>query len=222
MTQHDQPPAPFGYQPAFHPGPYPYPAGRYPIETVTPNTLPAVWAPYGEAAQEEDENVFTKKIVGIPVWGWAAGLAVLGGGFYLYTQMKPGGALALAKNDDSEDESNEPAAVQPNRKWSPSRSSFGTKIDSFLKKNSVRGAKVYLDADDAAKSIKTPSPLITLRVPRSSPLHTNPEFIALCEADGLKPVETAEGVVGLYPGKGKMGKAWGKYIDDLRDEGQEI
>ena len=220
-------PPPFGYQPAFHQGPYPYPAGSYPVDIVNPNTQPAVWAPYNGqqgvgAEEDEDENILTKKVGPLPVWGWAAGLAILGiGGYYVYTQLQPGGALA--KNDESKDEDEDDAApVRPNGQWSPSRSGFGTQVDSFLKQNGIKGVKVFLDADDAAKVVKTPSPLVTLRTNRAAPLHTNPQFVALCEAEGLKPIETADNVVGLYPNRGKRGKAWEKYIDDLRDEGQSI
>jgi len=217
---------PFGFQPAFHQGPYPYPAGSYPLDTTNPNAVPIVWAPYqgqGVGVDDDDENILTKKVIGIPVWGWAAGLAVLGiGGYVVYKQMQPGGALAKNEDEDEGDEDDEESLRANKGKWSPSRAAFGTKIDTFLKKNGIRGAKVYTDADDAAKSIKTPSPLITLRVPRAVALHTNPAFVAMCEAEGLKPVETSDGIVGLYPGKGKMGKAWGTYVDDLRDEGQQI
>ena len=227
MTQPNQPP-PFGYQPAFHQGPYPYPAGSYPVDISNINSVPAMWAPYnGQQAvgteDDDSENVLTKKIAGVPVWGWAAGLAVLGiGGYYVYTQMQPGGALAKNEDEGESDTEEDEGALRANKGWGPSRGTFGTKIDSFLKKNGVKGVKVFTDADDAAKVVKTPSPLITLRTNRAAPLHTNPQFIALCEEDGLKPIETADNVVGLYPNKGERGKAWEKYIDDLRDEGQKI
>lgn len=219
---------PFGYQAAFHQGPYPYPAGSYPMDIVSPNTLPQTWAPYngqhGVGTEDDDnENVLTKKIAGVPVWGWAAGLAVLGiGGYVVYKQMQPGGMLAKNEDEDEDEAEEDEAELRANKKWKPSRGEFAPKIEAFLKKNGIRGVKIYTDADDAAKTIKTPSPLITLRAPRSAALHTNPAFVAVCEEDGLKPVETADGIVGLYPGKGVRGKAWGKYVDDLRDEGQEI
>lgn len=224
MNQPNNAPVPYGYQPAFQQGPYPYPAGSYPMDITHPNTAVAPWVnayPENGVGEDEDENLLTKKIAGLPVWGWGAIVAVVGiGGYVVYTQMQPGGMLA--KNEEPEGDEDEGKPVRPNGQWAPSRSGFGAEIDSFLKQNGIKGVKVMTDADDAAKLVKTPSPIITLRTNRSAPLHTNPQFIALCEEDGLKPIETADNVVGLYPSKGKRGKAWEKYVDDLRDEGQQI
>ena len=217
-----QPPVP--YQPAFQQGPYPYPAGTYPMDIVSPNTNPMPWAgPYHDpsAMGDDDDNILTKKYGGVPVWGWAIAAAAVGGiGFVVYKTVlqknEPGAPATSEADDDGESlERNKSGA------WAPSRSGFGSQIDDFLKEQKVRGAKVYIDADEAAKSIKTPSPLITLRVPRTASLAANPAFVTMCKAEGLKPVETAEGIVGLYPDKSKRGKAWEQYIDDLRDEGQQ-
>ena len=217
-----QPPVP--YQPAFHPGPYPYPAGTYPMDIVSPNTNPMPWAgPYHDpsAMGDDDENILTKKYGGVPVWGWAIAAAAVGGiGFVVYKTVlqknEPGAPATSEADDDGESlERNKSGA------WAPSRSGFGSQIDDFLKEQKVRGVKVYIDADEAAKSIKTPSPLITLRVPRTASLAATSAFVTMCKAEGLKPVETAEGIIGLYPDKSKRGKAWEQYTDDLRDEGQQ-
>jgi hypothetical protein len=236
MNQPNQPAPPFGYQPAFQQGPYPYPAGSYPVDITSPNSMPAVWpnAYYqqGVGVDDEDENILTKKIAGLPVWGWGTIAAVVGvGGWLVYKQMQPGGMLA--KNDDApdtdDDDDDEP--VQANKGWSPSRSRFGTHIDAFLKQNGIKGVKVYIDADDAVKAgVKTPSPLITMRTSKAAALHTNPQFIAMCEAEGLKPIETTDNIVGLYPnksakkhkGKADRGEMQENYINDLRDEGQKV
>jgi hypothetical protein len=241
MNQPNQPAPPFGYQPAFQQGPYPYPAGSYPMDITSPNSMPVVWpnAYYqqGVGVDDEDENILTKKIAGLPVWGWATIAAAGVGGWLLYKQMQPGGMLA--KNDpDSGDagpggDPDDGDAVEANKSgWSPSRSGFGAKIDAFLKDHKVRGARVYIDADDAAKAgLKTPSPLITVRTQKSHPLHTDAAFVAMCHEDGLNPIETSDNIVGLYPrkstkklkrGEHDRGAAWEKYIDDLRDEGQQI
>ena len=217
-----QPPVP--YQPAFHPGPYPYPAGTYPMDIVSPNTNPMPWAgPYHDpsAMGDDDDNILTKKYGGVPVWGWAIAAAAVGGiGFVVYKTVlqknEPGAPATSDADDDGESlERNKSGA------WAPSRSGFGSRIDDFLKEQKVRGAKVYIDADEAAKSIRTPSPLINMRVPQSVSLHTNPAFVALCAAEGLKPISTVDGIVGLYPNKSKRGKAWEQYTDDLRGDGQE-
>lgn len=216
------------YQPAFHPGPYPYPAGNYPMDIVSPNTNPMPWmGPYHDpsmSGDDDEENILTKKYGGVPVWGWALAAAAVGGvGFVVYQKvLKKNEPGSLVSNDrsDSDDDGD---SVERNRsgEWSPSRSGFGAQIDQFLKDQKIRGVKVYIDADEAAKSIKTPSPLITLRVPRTAGLVTHHSFITMCKTEGLRPVETADGIVGLYPDKSKRGKAWEEYIDALRDEGQQ-
>jgi len=234
MNQQQTPP--FGFQPAFHQGPYPYPAGSYPLDTTNPNAVPIVWAPYqgqGVGVDDDDESILTKKVIGIPVWGWAAGLAVLGiGGYVVYKQMQPGGMFAkdfsVAEGTAEDDEE----ALRANKgTWSPSRSRFGKQIDAFLKQHGIRGVRVYIDSGDAVKAgIKTPSPLITLRTQKSHSLHADAGFVALCNEEGLNPIETSDNIVGLYPykstkklkrGEQDRGKAYEGYIDDLRDEGQE-
>ncbi len=210
---------------AFPAGPYPYPAGRYPVDLTPINTPPIPWAgnyfpqtPVG--ADEDEENIFTKKVGGLPVYGWAIGVAVLGAGaYFLYQKYKEreDQERELAQNEEQQE-----AGLARNRGWSPSRSGFAEQIESFLKSNGIRGVRVYPDADEAARTIKNPSPLITMRVPRGSNLHANAQFVNMCRNEGLKPVETSEGIVGLYPDKGKKAKQWERYIDDLRDEGQKI
>jgi len=236
MNQQNNAPPPFGYQPAFPQGPYPYPAGSYPIDISNPNTVPVMWAPYhgqGVGVEDEDENILTKKIAGLPVWGWGAIAAVVGGGIFLYTQTKPGGMLAKNDAEPDEDDSDDDDEIESNRGgWSPSRSRFGKQIDAFLKQHGIlRGVRVYIDSGDAVKAgIKTPSPLITLRTQKSHSLHTDAGFVALCNEEGLNPIETSDNIVGLYPykstkklkrGEQDRGKAYEGYIDDLRDEGQE-
>lgn len=242
-----QPAPPFGYQPAFQQGPYPYPAGSYPVDITSPNSMPAVWpnAYYqqgvGVGVDDEDESILTKKVAGLPVWGWATIAAGVAGVWLVYKQTQPGGVLA--KNDadpDAEpDDDDDAEPVQANKEWSPSRSRFGAQIDAFLKQNGIKGVKVYIDADDAVKAgVKTPSPLITMRTNKAAALHTNPQLIAMCEAEGLKPIETADNIVGLYPSKGvahsgkgakkvkrngrDRGEMQENYINDLRDEGQQV
>ena len=194
------------------------------MDIVSPNTNPMPWAgPYHDpsAMGDDDDNILTKKYGGVPVWGWAIAAAAVGGiGFVVYKTVlqknEPGAPATSDADDDGESlERNKSGA------WAPSRSGFGSRIDDFLKEQKVRGAKVYIDADEAAKSIRTPSPLINMRVPQSVSLHTNPAFVALCAAEGLKPISTVDGIVGLYPNKSKRGKAWEQYTDDLRGDGQE-
>lgn len=216
------------YQPAFHPGPYPYPAGNYPMDIVSPNTNPMPWAgPYHDpsmSGDDDDDNILTKKYGGVPVWGWALAAAAVGGvGFVVYHKvLKKNEPGPLTSNDGEESDEDEASSSRSRSSgWSPSRSSFGEQLEKLFKDHGIRGVRVYIDADEAAKSIKTPSPLITMRVPKTANLITHHAFIKACEEEGLRPVETAEGIVGLYPNKGKRGKAWEQYIDDLRDEGQQ-
>ena len=225
------------YQTAFPQGPYPYPAGRYSIDMVSPNTNPMPWAgPYQDPAMgtEEDESLLTKKVGGLPVWGWAvAGLVVVGGGFAAYKYFVQKSDQSTPSTSEPSDESGED--LQENEssssEWTCSRSGFGREIDKFFKLNRIRGVKVYIDADEAAKTIKCPSPLITMRVPKSTALqsnpslalHNNPAFVALCANEGLKPIETADGILGLYPdGVSERGRLWENYTDALREDGQGV
>jgi len=221
--------APAVYQPAFHQGPYPYPAGTYPMDIVSPNTNPMPWAgPYHDpsmSGDDDEENILLKKYGGLPVWGWALAAAAVGGvGFVVYQKVlkkkEPG---PITENDASDSDGDGDDNISPNRSegWSPSRSRFGKQIEQFLKDQKIRGVKIYIDADEAAKSIKRPSPLINLRAPKTSGLMGNHSFITMCNAEGLHPVESEDGVIGLCPNKSKRGKAYEQYVHDLRDDGQE-
>jgi hypothetical protein len=223
---------PAAYQPAFHRGPYPYPAGTYPMDIVSPNTNPMPWmGPYHDpsmSGDDDEENILLKKYGGLPVWGWALAAAAVGGvGFVVYHKvLKKNGASDTPSSDsDASDGDEDAREVRSNKStsWSPSRSGFGAEIEQGLKAEGIHGVRVYIDADEAAKTIKTPSPLITLRAPNASSVLLNGQISKMLKAEGLRPVETADGIIGLYPDKSnKRGKAWEQYIDDLRDEGQKV
>jgi hypothetical protein len=85
---------------------------------------------------------------------------------------------------------------------------------------------IYVDAEDAMKKggIKTPSPLINMRGPKSATLDQEPVLVALCRAEGLafKENEMGPGVYGLHPDDSARGRQWEDYIDRLRDDGLPV
>lgn len=234
------------YQPAFHQGPYPYPAGTYPMDIVSPNTNPMPWAgPYHDpsAMGDDDENFLTKKLGPLPVWGWAlvaagaagvVGLAAWKLGFLGKQEGKD-----LAKNDASDSDDADSDDSEDSGEWSPSRSRFVEDMKAKFfnlphNKSRFSGVSIYVDAEDAMKKggIKTPSPLINMRGPKSAKLDQEPVLVALCKAEGLviKENEMGPGVYGLHPDSSAplvranpaRGHQWEDYIDALRSDGLPV
>lgn len=175
--------------------------------------------PLGQMAPtpEPEPSLLARRFLGLPAWAWGVGILAAGGaGYYYYSQK-------LASNDGEEpdaDESSSTGAAEDGGGFTTSRSAMGDKIRAWLDKRGLgTQVTVFTDADEAKKRLKQVSPLITLKSTTTIPIA---ELDKVCRRDGLMLIEHDGGVVGLYPTTSRRGKAWEKYIDDLRDEGQTV
>lgn len=172
-------------------------------------------------AQNGTPGLLTRKIGPLPVWGWGLIAAGLGGVGYVWYRskkaapVKANDAEDTARSDDDEDE-------RPAGGWSPSRSRFGDQLNRHLTRKGLAGrCRVYTDADEADKAgLKAVSPLITIKV-TGAKVKVDKDLDRLCKRDGLTPTEHEDGSIGLYPTSSKRGREWEKYIDALRDDGQQ-
>lgn len=158
--------------------------------------------------------ILSRRIAGLPVWGWGLGAVGAGVAYYLFTKNK------VEKNTGESEStgSSDLPALPPGQR--ASRSGFCDRLGPFLQKNGIADkTTVYSDADEAAKKLKQVSPLVTLHCKAKVPIKELDKF---AKREGLTAVEHEGGVVGFYPGGGKKGKAWEEYIDDLRDAGQKV
>lgn len=190
--------------------------------------------PYGLAQTPvQPEPLLARRIVGVPVWGWGLGLGGAALAYYLWQQQQkvtrnPGGGVGSPRGDDDDSGS---GGVQT------SRTTLGGKIRMCLQKNGVTSkivdgsgktiagsdadkTTIYTDADEAKKKLKQVSPLVTIQCKGVRP--PMKELDKLARRDGLSAIEHDSGVVGFYPGGGKKGKEWERYVDALRDEGQTV
>lgn len=185
----------------------------YPLATVP--QYPLAQVPANVVASPEP--LLQRRIVGVPVWGW--GLGVIGAGLAYYFLSKNGGKVEANPSVEATSGSDDQTASAPG--WKTSRTEFGNKLQPWLQKHGLSDkTTVYIDADMARKKLKQVSPLVTIqckgvRIPIK-------ELDKFARREGLSAVEHGDGVVGFYPGGGKKGKAWEQYIDDLREEGQEV
>lgn len=176
--------------------------------------------PLGQTAPvtEPEPSFLSRRILGLPTWVWGIGILAAGGAGYYYYNQK------LAQNDGG-DEGDDESSVEPSDRgdaggFTTSRSAMGDKIKEWLGKRGLTSqVAIFTDADEAKKKLKQVSPLITLKTSASIPVA---ELDKVCRRDGLMLVEHDGGVIGLYPTTSRRGKAWEKYIDDLRDEGQTV
>jgi len=198
-----------------------------------PQFYPLSYAQQGPAplaqAPAPDQSLLTRQFGPLQVWGWGA-LALIGGGayyFYSQSQKKP------AKNGEGggEVEANG-SSHEGTGGFRTSRSEFAGKLRGYLQKNGhadvvlydptsrrTGSMTIFGDADDAKKKLKHVSPLVTMQCKTRPPVKDLDKF---AKREGLSAVEHEDNVVGFYPGGGKKGKAWEQYIDDLRDDGQEV
>jgi len=161
------------------------------------------------------EPLLTRRVAGVPVWGWGAGAVVVGGiAYYFLTKEK-----SVAKNTGDAVGGEDLPALPAG--WSPSRGKFCDRLKPQLTKLGIgQSTTVYSDADDAKKKLKQVSPLVTLQCKGVKvPIR---ELDKIAKREGLTAVEHEQGVVGFYPGGGKKGKEWEEYIDALREAGQEV
>ncbi len=164
------------------------------------------------------EPLLTRRVAGLPVWSWGVGVVGAAAAAYYYyttTQKKvtPNTSTpALGSGDDD---------VSSSGGFRTSRGEFAGKLKSVLQKNGIAAqTTIYDDADAAKKKLKQVSPLVTMQCKGARvPLK---ELDRFAKREGLTAVEHDAGVVGFYPGVGKKGKAWEQYIDDLRNDGQEV
>lgn len=170
------------------------------------------------------DNLLTRKIGPLPVWGWA--LTAIGtgiGGYFWWQSTKK-----VSKNDGDEEEA--PRAALPEDtgggggSWGPSRGAFCEQLNKFfMRKGMADKVKIFDDADEAKASgkLKHLSPLINIKCDVA--YKPDREFLRLCKRDGLNPIVHEDASIGLYPAaSGKRAQEWEKYIDLLRDDGQKV
>lgn len=199
------------------------PAQDYPGSAMAPVPL----YPMSLASTEPNgsENFLTKKLGPLPVWGWGAIVAAVGGGGYLYWRyqknVKPNG------EDDVEPNLGDIVPVESNgdsRSWSPSRASVASALEKhYGKKGQKDLVVIWSDADEAKEKGKLQfvSPLVNVQ-PQGVKVKVDQALTRLCRREGLNPVQHQDGSIGLYPHTGRRGQEWEEYVDALRDEGQKV
>lgn len=203
------------------------PSQPYPLVSPQPPQMPAIplydislaQAPEQQAQQEP---LLTRKVAGLPVWGWGL-LSVAGLGLGIYAWKQSG---KVESNPEPESERPEPRAALPasTGDWSPSRSRFGESLERWAKGRSIPASQitVYTDADEAKRHVKPVSPLVTLKCSTSIKVPMD-ELQKLCAEEGLCATDHGGGVIGFYPAEsGSRAQEWESYIDALRDEGQTV
>lgn len=173
----------------------------------------------------DGDNLLTRKIGPLPVWGWALTAIGTGIGGYFWWQS----TRKVSKNDGDEDRE-QPRSLPEDTdgggsgSWSPSRGAFCEQLNKFFARKGMSDkVRVFDDADEAKASgkLKHLSPLINIKCDVA--FKPDKEFLRLCKRDGLNPIVHEDATIGLYPAaSGKRAKEWEKYIDLLRDDGQAV
>jgi hypothetical protein len=186
----------------------------YPLALAQAPSLPIVGG---------GDNLLTRKVGPLPVWGWA--LTALGtgiGGYFWWQSSKK-----VSKNDSEDEPQGLPALPSSTGEgrgsWSPSRGVFADQLNKlFQRKGMTEKIKVYDDADEAKATgtLKHLSPLINIKCEVA--YKPDKEMERLCKREGLSPIVHEDGTIGLYPASSKRGREWEKYIDLLRDDGQKV
>lgn len=175
--------------------------------------LPYQVFPLGQTTPQE--SFISRRVLGVPVWGWAAGLVTIAGGgaAWWYLTQREG-----VKKNDGDATPSLPESLDSGE-WGPSR----TVIADALREYYVRkgqGNVLVLKADEAKKRrLAHVSPVITVKAEGKCVL--DKELQRVCKREGLDAILHADGTIGLYPASGKKGREWKKYIDELRDAGQD-
>jgi hypothetical protein len=168
--------------------------------------------PLGQAPQD---GLLTRRVLGVPVWGWASLVAVAGGGtaaWWYFTQRD-------VKKNDGEPSLPELPSSLDGGEWGPSRTAISDALRHYYIRKGQNGVLI-LKAEDAKKRrLPHVSPVVTIKTEGKGVI--DKELQRLCKREGLSPLVHADGTIGLYPASGKKGREWEKYIDELRDAGQE-
>lgn len=169
--------------------------------------------PLGQAPQQD--GLLTRRVLGVPVWGWASLVTVVGGGtaaWWFLTQRE-------VKKNDAESSSPALPASLDDGEWGPSRTVIADALRHYYIRKG-QGTALILKAEDAKKKrLPHVSPVITVKLDGKGVI--DKELQRICKREGLSPLVHADGTIGLYPASGKKGREWEKYIDELRDHGQE-
>ena len=170
------------------------------------------------------DNLLTRKIGPLPVWGWALTALGTGLGGYLWWQS----SKKVSKNDGDEGDRDAshslPEDTSDKGSWNPSRGAFCEQLTKhFTRKGMADKVKIFDDADQAKASgkLKHLSPLINIKCDVA--YKPDKDLLRLCKREGLNPIGHEDGTIGLYPASsGKRAQEWEKYIDLLRDDGQKV
>jgi hypothetical protein len=171
------------------------------------------------------DNVLTRKIGPLPLWGWALTAIGTGIGGYFWWQS----SKKVSKNDGDEDRESprslpEDTGGGGGGSWSPSRGGFCEQLNKFFaRKGMADKVKIFDDADEAKASgkLKHLSPLINIKC--DGAYKPDKDLLRLCKREGLNPIAHEDGTIGLYPASsGKRSQEWERYIDLLRDDGQKV
>lgn len=190
-------------------------AGLQYVETTQPSAQEFYPLSLAQAPAPEP-SLLSRQVGPLPVWGWGlCALTAAGvGGYFLLRKPE------VEKNEAEPDLPRSPPPSNGERFTSRGRV-MGVLRPFFQQKGLSSEVTIWDDADEAVASGKVApvSPLITMKFKDPAKIPTR-ELDKLCKREGLMPI-TEGSVVGLYPGKGKRGREWEQYIDDLRDDGQQ-
>jgi len=208
--------------------PMPPPVPLYPLALAGAGQVPN-----GASNGSPLAQFATKKWGPLPAWAWL----LIGGGVsaagYLYWSSRK----TTPNGSSDEDSSSRPSigdvmanamratAAPSSGAWSPSRSRFAEQLERYFQKKGMSDQlTVWHDADDAKKKGKIVfvSPLINVEVKKGATVKVDPALVRFCRREGLNPVASQDGHIGLYPHSSKRGKEWEEYVDALRDEGQTV
>lgn len=209
-------------QPAPQARPPQAPPGRLPLYPLAM----AQQAAMGQAPNGNAGAGIGKKLGPLPIWGWGAIVAGLGGTAYFWWRSRKG--VKANSGGESDDDGRVALPALPSGEgrggWSPSRSRMADNLGRYFeRKGQKQNVTVWHDADDAKKKghMKHVSPLVNVKVTGKN-VKVDPALTKFCRREGLNPVQHDDGSIGLYPHESKRGKEWERYVDDLRDEGQSV
>ena len=201
-------------QPAPQPAAHPVNSmGGLPVYPLALAQVPSSPAP---------DNLLTRKVGPLPLWGWALTALGTGLGGYLWWQS----SKKVSKNDGDDEERaprSLPEDTSDKGSWNPSRGAFCEQLTKHFTRKGMSDKVKIFDADQAKASgkLKHLSPLINIKCDVA--YKPDKDLLRLCKREGLNPIAHEDGTIGLYPASsGKRAQEWEKYIDLLRDDGQKV